>query len=232
MTLPLRPIAAAILAATLVAVGCNASQAREEEHQAAADSAQKVASTDSAAIALADSARVVGDVKAPIWIIEISDYQCPYCRQWHEETFAQVKREVVDAGLARFAYVHMPLPSHPNAWPAAEAAMCVGLQGKFWEMHDAIFDTQPRWSGQRDPLPIFDSLATSVGADPARMRDCMERDVTRPVIEADAARAAEAGVNSTPTFMVGDIRMEGAYPYAEFRRAVDTALARAKARGR
>jgi protein-disulfide isomerase len=134
----------------------------------------------------------------------------------------------VDAGLARFAYVHFPLPSHRNAWPASEAAMCASLQGKFWEMHGAIFESQQRWGPLSDPAPIFDSLATAHGVDAARMRQCMESDVTRPLIQADAERARDAGVNSTPTFIIGDVRLEGAYPYPEFRKAVDSALARAR----
>jgi protein-disulfide isomerase len=183
-------------------------------------------------IARADSARIQGRADAPIWIVEVSDFQCPYCRQWHAETYAAVKREYVDAGKARFAYINLPIESHQNAWPAAEAAMCAGEQGKFWQMHDALFGAQNRWAALGDPGPVFAELASGVGVDPARLRECISSRALRPLIQADRERAVEAGVNSTPSFLIGGTRIEGAYPIAEFRRVADSVLAAAAAQPR
>ncbi|HEU4563631.1 MAG TPA: DsbA family protein [Gemmatimonadaceae bacterium] len=230
--MPLSRRFGALLLTGTILLACNATDGAKREQPgavAARDTthAAGAARVDSALLARADSGRIQGSPSAPVWIIEISDFQCPYCRVWHEETYQQVKREYIDTGKARFAYLNLPLPSHRNAWPAAEAAMCAAAQGKFWPMHDALFTTQQRWGSLPDPLPLFDSLATSAGVDGAKLRQCIASRAVRPLIQADADRAVEAKVNSTPTFIIGNARIEGAYPFAEFKRAVDAALARA-----
>lgn len=174
----------------------------------------------------ADRARIQGDSAARVWIVEVSDFQCPYCRTWHDSTYPALVREYVQTGKARLAYVNLPLPSHRNAWPAAEAAMCSGIQGKFWPMHDRIFSTQDRWAGLADPAPFFDSLATAAGIDATRMRACVAARTTRALIQADFDRSFAAGINSTPNFIIGDQRLEGAQPIEAFRRAIDAALAK------
>ncbi|HMH86433.1 MAG TPA: thioredoxin domain-containing protein, partial [Gemmatimonadaceae bacterium] len=88
-------------------------------------------------ITRADLARIQGSASAPVWVIEVSDFQCPYCKQWHDQTYAAFRDQYVNTGKVRLAYVNFPLASHVHAWPAAESAMCAGAQGKFWQMHDA-----------------------------------------------------------------------------------------------
>jgi protein-disulfide isomerase len=178
-------------------------------------------------LAKADRGRIRGDSSAKVWLVIISDFQCPYCRQWHDEAFATVVRDYVDTKKLRIAYVNLPLQSHANAIPSAQAAMCASVQGRFWEMHDALFRTQARWAGMATPQPLFDSLATSVGVEAAPFRSCIESKATEPMIAADARRVSDAGVQATPTFFIGDERIEGAVPLAELRAAVDRALAKA-----
>lgn len=173
----------------------------------------------------ADRGRIRGDSSAKLWVIMVSDFQCPYCRQWHDEVFATVMRDYVATGKIRVAYLNFPLSIHPNAMPAAEAAMCASVQGKFWEMHDAIFRTQDQWAGLPDPTVKFDSLAASVGVEPAAYKACVESKATRPMILADEQRATTAGVRATPTFFIGSDQVEGAVPLPEFRAALDKALA-------
>ena len=157
----------------------------------------------------------------------MSDFQCPYCKMWHDSTYGALQREYVETGKVRLAYMNLPLPSHANAWPAAEAAMCAGAQGRFWEMHDALFDSQERWSGRSDAEAYFaDSLAGRVGVNAAAMRSCMAADRMRPLIQADLDRSVASGVQSTPTFIIGDGAMvRGAAPASEFRRVIDSVLA-------
>lgn len=181
-------------------------------------------------LAKADRGRIRGDSSAKVWLVIVSDFQCPYCRQWHDESFATVVRDYVDTRKVRLAYVNLPLRMHANAVPSAEAAMCASVQGRFWEMHDALFRTQSRWAALADPTPLFDSLATSVGVDPAPYRSCMESKVMRPMIEADARRVSESGVEATPTFFIGDEKLEGAAPLPDLRAAVDRALTKAGVR--
>ena len=218
------PRGAWLLAALLIA--CKPAETADRApaaNQAAADS---TAPGDSL-LAIADTARIRGAEAAAVWIVEVSDFQCPYCRIWHEETYPTIVREYVATGKARLAFLNLPLPSHRHAWPAAEGAMCAGLQGRFWEMHDAIFRSQASWS----PLPsadsAFASLAREVGVDMGPWRECMRTHALRPLIEADYQRAVAAGVNSTPSFFIGDRRLAGALPADSFRVAIDAALARA-----
>lgn len=177
-------------------------------------------------VARADSARIAGHSDAPVWIIEVSDFQCPYCKVWHDEVYPAVKREYVDSGKVRLAYVNFPLGQHRHARPAAEAALCAGAQGRFWEYHDALFDTQAEWTPLANADALFLTLGERVGLDLDEQRDCLDSDVMLPLIEADLQRMNEAGVGSTPSFFVGDEQLGNA-PLSEFRRAIDSALERA-----
>ena len=179
----------------------------------------------------ADQGRIQGDSAAPVWIVEISDFQCPFCKKWHDETYPIIKREYVDQGIVRMAYVNLPLTSiHPHADPAAEAAMCASAQGKFWPVHDAIFSTQDRWSKLDDARALFDSLALATGIDAAQYRSCMDSRIMVRLINGDRERAAGAGVRSTPVFFVGGEGIQGAAPVDAFRAAIARARARAMVR--
>ena len=185
------------------------------------------AQTDSI-ITRADLARIQGSASAPLWVIEVSDFQCPYCKQWHDQTYNAFVDQYVKTGKVRLAYVNFPLASHVYAWPAAESAMCAGAQGKFWPMHDALFGTQARWEAMSTPMVVFDSLARANGLDMTRWRDCVSSGKMRPLIEADHDRAARAGANATPSFMIGDKILTGAQPLPELQRVIDSALVKAK----
>ena len=179
-------------------------------------------------ITRADLARIQGNPNAPLWVIVVSDFQCPYCKQWHDQTFATFRDQFVKTGRVRLAYVNFPLSSHQFAWPAAEAAMCAGAQGKFWEMHDALFVNQARWESMPNPATVFDSLASSVGVNIDRWRDCYSSGKMKPLIQADHDRAARAGASATPSFMIGDKILAGVQSIDELRVAVDSALAQSK----
>ena len=223
----LLPLRALCLAVAFSA--CSTPEPARSGGASPASVASSEAASDSAnVLARADKGRIQGDSSAKLWLVIVSDFQCPYCRQWHDEVFASVVRDYVATGKVRIAYVNLPLSIHANAVPAAEAAMCTSAQGRFWQMHDALFRTQESWERLADPKPLFDSLAVSVGADPAAYRSCVQSGATRPMIEADARRVDDAGVRATPTFFIGDTKLEGAVPLPEFRAALDKALAGAR----
>jgi len=182
---------------------------------------------DSLTIA-ADQGRIAGSAATTVWLLEVSDFQCPWCKRWHDETYAAIRREYVDNGKIRLAYLNFPIPGHLNAWPAAIAAMCASTQGKFWPTHDRIFDTQDKWKALPSPRQYFDSLAVAAGANATKQQACSKSDRMRPLIEADQARARAAGVKSTPTFFVGDKMLEGAMPIDSFRKYINQALAAKK----
>ncbi|MFN2565572.1 MAG: DsbA family protein [Gemmatimonadaceae bacterium] len=188
--------------------------------------------TDSAAhrfLQRADRGRIQGDAAAPVWVIVASDFQCPFCRTWHAETYPVLVRDYVRTGKIRMAYLNYPLNMHKNAWPAAEAAMCASVQGMFWEMHDAIFANQARWSAMPNAASLFDSLAVhkfALNAD--EWRSCMSSHATAALVQADFERLRSAGVESTPSFFVGDRGISGAQPTDVFRAAIEQALAKAR----
>ena len=201
-----------------------------DELDRAADSASP--SSADTLVAMGDRSRIDGVASAPVWVVIVSDFQCPFCKVWHDQTYPALKREFVDRGQIRLAYVNLPLPQHQHARVTAELALCAGLQGRFWQFHDALFDTQAEWS----PLPagtrLFDSLMPRAGVDATRMRRCMEAGTMRPLVDADFQRGVDARVRSTPTFLIGnDIRLEGLQPIEAFREAIANARARSATRG-
>lgn len=184
------------------------------------------ATTPDPRVTRADAARIRGDANAKLWIVVASDFQCPYCGQWERETAPDVIKEFVDAGIARLAFVNFPLRQHPNAEPAAEAAMCAGAQGKFWEMHDRIFKSQSEWSVLPSAESYFEKAATEIGLTVPDYQACIKDHVMRPMIEADTERATKGGAGSTPTFFIGDQVIAGAEKIETFRKAI--ALAQSK----
>jgi protein-disulfide isomerase len=160
-------------------------------------------------------------------MIIASDFECPYCKMWHDQSYDALRKDYVDAGRVRMAYVNYPLSIHPQAKPAAEAAMCASAQHKFWEYHTALFQSQDSWTKPGDATPKFDSLATALALDVPRFQSCLRSHVMRAVVDADQDRMQRSGVGSTPTFFIGNEKVEGAQPLPVFREAVDSALAHA-----
>lgn len=203
-----------------------------------AQSSAQSSAQDSATIKAADKGRVAGNAAATVWLVEVSDFQCPWCKKFHDETFGALKKEYVDSGKIRLAYLNFPLGMHPNAMPAALSAMCASAQGKFWEMHDKLFDSQGNWEKLANPRAFFDSLALALGLKAAPYKSCVDSPSSKLLVETDRENARTAGVQSTPTFFVQIQapgkpvitfrKLEGAYPVADFRKVLDAALAAAK----
>jgi protein-disulfide isomerase len=172
-----------------------------------------------------------GDINAPLTIIEFSDFQCPYCQRHNAETQPVLDEKYVDTGKVLWVYKHFPLSIHPQAPAAAIAAECAADQGKFWEMHDALFNSVQEWSID-DPTEVFKSLAANVGLDADAFAACL----TDPAIEARVSSDEGEGeqfVQGTPTFIVvhgnqGSI-IPGALPEASFSKVIEDELAKAGA---
>ena len=229
----LLPLLVAVLTAACSRSETPSAQARQVSASpgdvAAATTTTGVSGLDDSTSARADRGRIRGAQTAPVWLVEISDFQCPFCKQWHDETFAKIDQEYVKTGKVRMAYLNFPLTRiHKNAQAAAEAAMCAGVQGKFWELHNSLFQTQARWAESQKPIVLFDSLARAGGVELKAWDTCMASHATAKLIEADRERSSKAGVESTPTFFVGDRALAGAYPVDTFRVAIEQALAKLK----
>jgi protein-disulfide isomerase len=173
----------------------------------------------------ADRGRIQGDSAAALWVVKISDFQCPACKYWHDNTYRQFKEAYVDTRRVKFAYVNLPLRMHKHAVPAAHAAMCASAQGKFWQMYDALFATQQQWSPMPSPQPVFDSLATAADVgDMAAWRECVRTEAMRPLIQGDADRSGQAGVAATPSFIIGTSVVEGAISFDRLKVRLDSLL--------
>jgi protein-disulfide isomerase len=182
------------------------------------------AAASDARVVQADQNRILGDPNAKLWILVVSDFQCPYCALWERETAPQLIREYVNTGQVRLAFLNFPLDQHRAALPASEAAMCAGAQGKFWPMHDRIFATQAEWSKRVITDTFFEEEARTLGLDVAAFKQCVADRVMRPMIQADIARAEQAGAKSTPTFFIGGFQISGAEKIDVFRTTIAEAM--------
>lgn len=234
MFVSVRVFAALSLAATLACKGADAARRDSTSSSSAASATPATAAAARSPAAMptdsiserADRGRIRGSERAGLWIIEASDFQCPFCKMWHDSTYGALVKNYVDAGRARLAYLNYPLSQHQNSMPAAEAAMCASVQDKFWPMHDSLFTSQERWESLPNAMPMFDSTAAHIGVAMPAWRDCVAKHLTRPLIEADYERSRTAGVKSTPTFFVGDQQLAGFQPYSFFRQVVEAQLAK------
>ncbi|MBA3465825.1 MAG: DsbA family protein [Gemmatimonadaceae bacterium] len=226
-----RALARSLMLAGLACTGAKPPAGGAEANTAERRDTASIATTAPRAdprVARADLARIQGDSVAKVWVVEVSDFQCPFCRQWHHESYEALRDEYVTTGKVRLAFVNFPLSQHLNAWPASQAAMCAGEQGRFWQMHDAIFANQAKWASVSSVDTLFTSLARGAGVDIKRWRDCLSSDVMRPLIQADLDRATSSGVRQTPSFIVGNRRLAGAVPMTTMRAVLDSAIAEAR----
>jgi protein-disulfide isomerase len=160
----------------------------------------------------------IGPADAPITLVEFADFQCPYCRQWEQQTYQPLLQAY--PGKIRFVYRDFPLTSiHPNAMPAAEAAQCANEQGKFWDFHDKLF------GGQDLSDDIYKQYAQELGLDVTKFSDCLTNHTYASKIQQDSDFATNLGINSTPTFFINGLAIIGAQPLTAFTSVIDKELA-------
>lgn len=190
--------------------------------------AGKVAKTAEVGI---DDDAMKGDRKAPVTMIEFSEYQCPFCARFSAQTLPNIIKTYVDTGKLRIVFRDYPLPFHQNAAKAAEAAECAGDQGLFWEMHDLLFANHEKL-GPED----LNRYAEQAGLYMPDFNFCMESAKNAPEVAKDLQDGRKAGVNSTPSFFIGitgqddTIRgtlIKGAKPFETFQEAIERALEQA-----
>ena len=150
-------------------------------------------------VAVSDSDRQnLGAVTATLTLVEFTDYQCPFCKRFHDRSWPELKAKYVDTGKVRYVVRDLPLEIHSAAMPAAIAARCAGEQGKFWPVHEALFNSQEPLS----PEMIRKTVAGFGVAQPAYEK-CVADPQTRAGINADIAEAESIGINGTPGFVLG-----------------------------
>jgi protein-disulfide isomerase len=169
----------------------------------------------------------LGSATARVVLVEFTDYQCPFCKRFHDRTWPDLRRDYVDTGKARYVVRDMPLSFHAMALPAAEAARCAGEQGKFWPLHDALFAGQEKLS-----VATIRKTALDLGVAAEAFDQCLKNPATRQAIEADVAEGERLGVNGTPGFVLAEKRggklegalVLGAQPTAVFTSRLDALL--------
>lgn len=176
-------------------------------------------------LAQADRGRVLGRDSARVGMYVVSDYQCADCRVWFEQALPVVRAAYIDSGLVRLTWVHYPLREHPNAVRAASAALCAGVQGKFYEASARLFAAQSTWGTAPDANPMLDSLGNAPGVDAFSYRDCVQSGRLLRKVRADIDWVDTARAVPPLTVMIGTHRLSGPLSLAALRATIDSALA-------
>jgi protein-disulfide isomerase len=171
-----------------------------------------------------------GEETAKLTLIEFSDFQCPFCGRHVRDTASQIDKEYISTGKLRHVFMDLPLESiHKVAFKAAEGANCAGEQGKYWEMHDRLFENQNK-------LQLLTPHAEAIGLDVPKFEECLNSGRQAASVRHDMAEAQKAGVTGTPTFFLAYTdpksskvktirRLTGAQPFANFKAEIDKLLA-------
>jgi protein-disulfide isomerase len=174
-----------------------------------------------------------GNLDAKVTLVEFTDYQCPFCKRHKTGTMPEILKNYVETGKVKYYLREFPLISiHPRAAKASEAALCGGDQGKYWELHEALFSDQKKMSDAD-----FIAHAASTGLDVEAFKACLSGGKHASKVKADLDEGMKAGVRGTPSFVLGltdpnnDEKfratqfIRGAQPYAAFQKAIDELLA-------
>jgi protein-disulfide isomerase len=172
-----------------------------------------------------------GEASASLAIIEYADFECPYCRRFEHDTWPQIRDTYVKTGKVKYFYRDFPLGFHEHSTSAAQAARCAGEQGKFWEMHDSLFE-EPAALNTADVQRRVGAL----GIDVTRFDACVSGSHPGGTIQKSVAEATQMQISGTPTFLIGTIApngdivnvrqtMVGAYPFEAFKEKIEPLLA-------
>lgn len=160
-----------------------------------------------------------GPADAPVTIVAFSEFQCPFCARV-EPTLKALYEDPAYAGKLKIVFKQMPLPFHNNAQKAAEASLFAHANGKFWELHDKMFENQ-----QNLDIESLKKYATEVGLDAAALEAALNSNQYEAAVKADIESAQKVGVSGTPSFVINGQLVVGALPIEAFKKAIDKALA-------
>ena len=179
-----------------------------------------------------DDDPVKGNPNAPITVVEFSDFQCPFCSRFYQQTLGEIQRDYIDTGKIKFVYRDLPLDNlHPNARAASIAAECADEQGKFWEYHNMLFEKQSEWNRlpKSDLQTTLIQYASDLGLQSTSFESCLGSEKIADEVNKDTLDAAKYGVTGTPAFFIGNekdgfVKLSGAQPYPNFQAAIDAQL--------
>ena len=171
---------------------------------------------------------LMGNPNAPVQIMEFADFECPACGQFATITEPDVRKRIVETGLASYRFFDFPLTEiHKNTLAASNAAACAADQGKFWEMHDQLYMHQPEWSTEAtsNPKKFFERYAGQIGLDVGTWSKCYDDEPHLQRIMSNRAEGERRNVRQTPTFVIGTKMIPGSLSYDMIKAYVDTAAA-------
>lgn len=170
----------------------------------------------------------IGDRNAPVTLIEFSDYQCAFCGGFAKTILPSLKDEYIDKGKLKYVFRDFPLNIHKEAPKASEAAQCALDQGKYWEMHDAIFENQENMD-----IEDLKEYAGELGLDMDTFNSCLDNGKYTEEVSNDIKDGQKIGIKGTPSFIIGKSTPEGmikgqlfvgSIPYAVFKTIIEANL--------
>lgn len=172
---------------------------------------------------------VMGSPDAPLEVTEFGDFECPQCGRFATLTEPDIRNRLVNNGTIRWRYIDFPLEMHRNTWNASIAAACADEQGKFWEMHDAIYAAQDQWNGEAtsNPNKVLKQIGEPLVADKAKFDACVDDQRTKPKVQAHYQLAIARKLPGTPSFIIGTQQISEFLSYDDFKRIVDQEIAKA-----
>lgn len=165
----------------------------------------------------------MGDPDAPITIVEYSDFQCPFCRRFHEDTLPQILENHVRTGEVYFEYRNFPFLGQESI-EAANASLCAAQQGAFWTYADYLFANQTGENVGAFTEARLQAIAQEIGLSMDQFEQCSSRNELQSQVQAQYAQGLDQGVNSTPTFFVDGQMIRGAVPYSDFQSVIQQQL--------
>ncbi len=171
------------------------------------------------------NAATLGKSTAPVTIVEFTDFQCPFCQRFYNDTYKKLVQKYVDTGKVKFVFRHYPLTFHQNAIIAGQAAECANLQGKFVPYHDVLF-TKGQGDGTGLDSASLKIYAKDLGLNTQKFNSCLDNNETRQTVTDDMDAGTRVGVTGTPTFFINGQRIVGAMPTANFEQIIEQELAK------
>ena len=166
---------------------------------------------------------LLGSDSALVEVSEYADYQCPACQSFETIQFPAVRQQLIATGKVRWRYRDYPLEMHKNSRVASHAAACADEQGKYWELHSAMYERQSEWAESRNASAFFSELGGGLGVDRGRFDACMSSAKYAGRIQASYEEGTRLGVGSTPTFLIGGRLYPGAFSSDSIRAFVERA---------
>ena len=166
----------------------------------------------------------LGDPNAPITIVEFSDFQCPYCKRFHDEVLPSLKKEYIDKGLVRFVHKDLPLPFHAYAREAAITARCSTDQAQYWKAYQYLFQGQECFACKG-----VSSIANAAGIATKTLEDCKKSGSASKAVNNNISESQLQSIRATPSFVIGPSQgskhtgklVEGAMPWPRFKTMID-----------